>query len=55
MVYPILEKKCEKCGSSNTTQLINAGEEVRTGWYCIDCMHLTVANEKERILNVNKS
>ena len=51
MSYTVIERDCENCGSSNTSQVINAGDSLRVGWYCTDCRHMTPAKDKERLLN----
>ena len=55
MTYPILEKACEVCGSIKTTQVINAGNKLRVGWYCPDCRHMTLSSDEERTLNEQRN
>jgi len=48
MSYTMMKKDCEKCGSSKTTQIVNAGNQLRVGWYCLKCRHMTPATDKEK-------
>ena len=50
MAYELLPKKCDKCGSDETTQVIHAAEHARKGWYCTECFHFMKAIYRERFL-----
>ena len=43
-------KPCPKCGHK-AVEVINAGENVRKGWYCPHCKHFDPAIGRERVVD----